>query len=282
MQYSFVDMFSLYIYGIVTVFGFMIGSFLNVVIVRWPEEKSIVLPPSACPSCGYVIRWYDNIPILSYLFLMGKCRQCKKRISIRYPLIEFITGIFSLVTFLRFTGSVNAIVWINIVEYLIYFSFVAGLIVITVIDFDHHLIPDSVSLPAVPIGIIGTFFLNQYNTGFSLWKDCLLGAFLGAGSLWLVRHIYWLIRRQEGMGFGDVKMMAMIGAFLGYHPALLFVIFASSLIGSIVGISAAIFKKEGFQYEMPYGPFLAIASLLFLFFGDNLVSYLLPFNSSLD
>ena len=183
-------------------FGAMVGSFLNVCIARLPKEESIVWPGSHCPLCRKPIKFYDNIPLVSYLLLKGKCRQCRGSISLQYPLVEGITALSSLLLIIKFGPSLS---------YLIYFAFVAALIVITVIDLYHQIIPDVISLPGIGVGLLASLIIPQIT-----FLNSLIGILLGGGSLFLVATVYrWLFKR-EGMGGGDVKLLAMIGAFLGW------------------------------------------------------------------
>jgi len=244
-------------------FGAMIGSFLNVFICRLPKEESIITPGSHCPQCSKPIRWYDNIPLVSFLLLRGKCRNCHRSISVQYPLVEGITALLSLLLFIRFGPSLN---------YVIYFAFVAALVVITVIDLHHQIIPDMISLPGIGVGLLASWILP----GTSVVK-ALLGLLLGGGSLFLVATVYeWLFKR-EGMGGGDVKLLAMIGAFLGWKAVIL-TILLSSLIGSIVGIAVILWKGRDFKYAIPFGPFLSLGAVIALFYGENLILWYLTLN----
>jgi len=245
------------------IFGAFIGSFLNVCISRLPKEESIIWPGSHCPFCKKPIRFYDNIPLLSYVLLTGKCRNCKKPISIQYPLIEGITALSSLFLFMKFGPSLS---------YLFYFAFVAALIVITVIDLYHQIIPDVISLPGIGVGLIASLILPQIT-----FLNSLFGVLLGGGSLFLVATCYeWLFKR-EGMGGGDVKLLAMIGAFLGWKAVIL-TILLSSLIGSITGILIMVVKGKDFKYAIPFGPFLSLGAVISLFYGQNIINWYLYLN----
>jgi len=245
------------------IFGAFIGSFLNVCISRLPKEESIIWPGSHCPFCKKPVRFYDNIPLLSYVLLTGKCRNCKKPISIQYPLIEGITALSSLFLFMKFGPSLS---------YLFYFAFVAALIVITVIDLYHQIIPDVISLPGIGVGLIASLILPQIT-----FLNSLFGVLLGGGSLFLVATCYeWLFKR-EGMGGGDVKLLAMIGAFLGWKAVIL-TILLSSLIGSITGILIMVVKGKDFKYAIPFGPFLSLGAVISLFYGQNIINWYLYLN----
>ncbi len=237
------------------VFGAMIGSFLNVCIWRIPEGKSIVFPASHCPKCGKSIRPYDNIPLLSWLILRGRCRDCGKPISARYPLVELLTALLSLAMFWKYGLSL---------PYVAAFVFTAALIVITFIDFDHQIIPDVISLPGIPV----FFLLAVFVMGIG-FLDALLGLLIGGGFLYLVAVGYELLTKREGMGGGDIKLLAMIGAFLGWK-SLFFVVFMSSILGAIVGIVLIMIKGKDMKYAVPFGPFLSIAAVMYLFVGVEL------------
>jgi len=240
--------------------GLCVGSFLNVCIYRIPNERSIVRPASACPGCGTPIRWYDNIPVVSYILLGGRCRSCKTKVSPRYPIVELLTGLFALVIWIQFGPT-----W----KSLIYFFFIAALLVTTFIDIDHQIIPNEISLPGIPIG-----FALSFLPGGPTWVESLIGIVVGGGSLWAVIWIYYLLTGRQGMGFGDVKLLAMIGAFTGWR-GVLFTIMVSSLIGTIVGVAEMMRTRKGMKLAIPFGPFLAIGAVLYLFFGPQLIQWYL-------
>ena len=245
------------------VFGALVGSFLNVCIYRLPRGESIVFPGSHCPRCNRPIIFYDNIPLFSYLLLRGKCRHCGTPISLQYPIVEGVTACFSVLMFLRFGPSI---------DYFFFFAFVSGLIVITVIDLFHQIIPDVVSLPGIGVGLVGSLVLSQIS-----FRESLIGALLGGGILFLVAFGYQWLFKREGMGGGDVKLLAMIGAFLGWKAVIL-TIFLSSLIGSIVGVLIMILKGKNFKYAIPFGPFLSLGAILALFWGKRIVDWYLMLN----
>ena len=245
------------------IFGAMVGSFLNVCIYRLPKEESIIWPRSHCPTCKKMIRFYDNIPLISYLLLRGRCRYCKGPISLQYPLVEGITALSSLFLIIKFGPSLS---------YLFYFAFVAALIAITVIDLYHQIIPDGISLPGIGVGLL-TSLVNPQITFF----NSLMGILLGGGSLFLVATLYEWMFKREGMGGGDVKLLAMIGAFLGWKAVIL-TILLSSLIGSITGILIMILKGKDFKYAIPFGPFLSMGAVIALFYGENLIRWYLYWN----
>src|SRR5277367_651813 len=263
----------------VFLFGMIIGRFLNVCILRIPAGKSIVLPASACPKCGEPIRAYDNIPVLSYLLLGGRCRGCKTKISPMYPLVELLTGLLFLGCFYAFGLSVDAAKWA---------AFSAIMVVLVFTDLRERILPDVVNFTGFAIGLIFSLFTKPMD-GTALWianhlfeypppapvlslVDALLGAAVGSGLLWLVSEAYFKLRGREGMGLGDVKMMLMAGAFLGAKRTLL-TIFAGSILGSILGLLFMTARGKDSGYELPFGTFLGMAALLVVFFGTPLVNW---------
>ena len=244
--------------GMVAIFGLCIGSFLNVCIYRIPAQKSIVSPGSACPGCGTAIRFYDNIPLVSYLSLGGKCRQCQSPISFRYPLIEMLTGAFSVGLFLKFGLSIQTIV---------YFVFICVLIVITFIDIDHRIIPDRITLPGIFVFFSAAFAIPSLS-----WIDSLLGIVIGGGSLFLVAVVYHLLAHKEGMGGGDIKLLAMIGALVGWK-GVFFTIFVSSAVGTLAGLLIMIVTRQNLKLAVPFGPFLSIGAATYIFFGPQLLTW---------
>ena len=242
------------------VLGAVVGSFLNVCIYRLPNEESVVFPPSHCPNCDYQIRWYDNLPLLSYLFLKGKCRSCGTGISPQYPVVELLNGLLSLALFLRFgPGLIFAVL----------FVFCSSLVVITFIDLEHQIIPDTITLPGIVIGFIVSFFIPQLG-----WINSLIGIAAGGGSLLLIAQGYELIAKKEGMGGGDVKLLAMMGAFLGWK-AILFIIFSASMRGSVIGVSVMMAQKKDSTLAIPFGPFLASGAVLYIFYGKRIIHWYL-------
>jgi leader peptidase (prepilin peptidase)/N-methyltransferase len=247
-------------------FGAIVGSFLNVCICRMPIDESVVSPPSHCPRCDYQIRWYDNIPLVSYLMLRGKCRGCGVHISLQYPLVELLNGLLTLALFLKYGPSLS---------FLAMFMFCSSMVVITFIDLEHQIIPDEISLPGIIIGFVFSFFLPGHS-----WINSLLGIFLGGGSLLMVAYGYQWLTGKEGMGGGDIKLLAMMGAFLGWK-SVLFIVFASSLIGSVVGITMMLVQKKDSKLAIPFGPYLAFGAVLYIFYGTQLISWYLNFGGSL-
>jgi len=250
-------------YIVSIILGAIVGSFLNVCIYRLPKEESIIWPGSHCPQCKKPIKVYDNIPLISYLLLKGRCRYCRKSISYQYPLVEGITALSSLFLLMRFGPSLS---------YLIYFVSVASLMVITVIDLQHQIIPDVISLPGIGIGLLASLVIPQIT-----FFDSLKGVLLGGGSLFIVGTLYQWLFKREGMGGGDVKLLAMIGAFLGWKAVIL-TILLSSLVGSISGIMIMILKGKDFKYAIPFGPFLSLGAVIALFYGESLIKWYLYWN----
>ncbi len=258
-------------------FGISIGSFLNVVILRLPKGMSIVRPASRCPKCGYVLRWYDNIPLLSYILLAGKCRKCRTPISIQYPLVELLSGVLAVACYYRFGLTP---------ELGVYFVFVAALIAVTFIDIPYQIIPNEISIPGALLGVGVSFFTRSVT-----WQDSLIGAVLGFGLIAVIAYGYFFLTKREGMGMGDAKLLAMIGAFLGWQ-SIPFVLLAGSVQGvifAVITMGFGLMRKEAplpdpEEWEdgerpvsreevplrlaaIPFGPFLSLAALEFLFFG---------------
>jgi leader peptidase (prepilin peptidase) / N-methyltransferase len=248
------------------ILGAVVGSFLNVVILRLPTEgESIVFPPSRCPRCKAEIRWFDNIPLLSYLILGGRCRSCRTRISLQYPLVELCMALLSLALYTKLGLSF---------EFFFYFLFLAALVAIIFIDIAHQIIPNTISLPGILIGFAGSFINSEVT-----WQQAGLGVLLGGGVLYVIAESYYLLTKRDGMGGGDIKLLAMIGAFLGWQ-SLLFVVFASSLSGSLIGIAAMIKQGKGGKTRIPFGPFLAFAAMLFLFYQAEIFRWWVNYSTT--
>ncbi len=243
------------------IFGASVGSFLNVVILRLPEEgASIVFPGSRCPKCLHDLKWYDNVPVISFILLKKQCRYCGVPISWQYPLVELTMALLSLALLFKFGFTYGLP---------IYFVFTAALLVVIVIDFYHKIIPDVISLPGIVIGFACSF-INPVIT----WQQSGIGLLVGGGSLYAVAAGYYLFTKREGMGGGDIKLLAMIGAFLGWQ-SLPFVVFGSSILGAVVGIGAMVKQKKGGKTMIPYGPFLSTAALLYMFYRELIDYYLI-------
>lgn len=235
--------------------GAVIGSFLNVCIYRIPAGESVVTPRSRCPHCQTTIRWYHNLPVISWVLLKGRCAYCAAPFSIRYPLVEALTGmLFALFCFRFGLHPVTLVAWL----------LAAALVTISFIDLDHQIIPDVISLPGIPIGFLCSLVLPWVS-----WQSSLLGILLGGGILLAIALGYEWLTKQEGMGLGDVKLLAMLGAFLG-APAVLPIIFLASIMGTLVGVPLMLIKRAGRKLAIPFGPFLATAALVYLFFVDKI------------
>jgi leader peptidase (prepilin peptidase)/N-methyltransferase len=262
-------------------FGLIIGSFLNVCIVRIPGRKSIVMPSSACPKCGAAIRPWDNIPVVSWLLLRGKCRACKTKISAMYPVVELLTAALFWACFYAFGPTTEAAKWA---------IFSALMIVLVFTDLRERILPDVVNYSGFAAGLLLSL-VTRPSDGSALWiakrvfdfpppipvislADALLGAAFGSGLLWLVAELYFRLRGREGMGMGDVKMMLMAGAFLGLKRTML-TILAGSVLGSILGMAFMVARRKGSEYELPFGSFLGMAAVLVMFFGTPLVNWYL-------
>lgn len=258
--------------------GACFGSFANVIIYRLPRNKSIVFPGSFCPKCRHSIGWYDNIPVLSYLFLKGRCRHCKKSISPRYPVIEIIMGILTLLLYLKF--------WTNglYCSFVFYLIFTFGLVIISGIDFETFLVPDIISLPLILLGLVAAFlckdfFISQEGS-WSVFKNImysLSGIFLGAflvGFLMIIGRIIW---KKEAMGGGDLKLLAAIGSFLGWKGVFLSIFFGS-IFGTMISLLLIYSKKKKWDDYVPFGPYLALGAIIAMLFKGNyfLSLYFIP------
>ncbi|HEV8077472.1 MAG TPA: A24 family peptidase [Marinobacter sp.] len=270
------------LYSTVAFVSLCIGSFLNVVIYRLPammqqewrcqceellevpvakrepvQALSLSKPDSTCPHCGHGIRAWQNIPVISYLLLKGKCAGCSEPISLRYPIVELATALFSVLT-VYLLGPTPAALWALLLVW--------ALVALTMIDFDTQLLPDSITLPLLWLGLIVNYFDQLVPFTEAFW-----GAVIGYLALWSVYWLFKLVTGKEGMGYGDFKLLAALGAWLGWTllPA---VILLSSVVGAAVGIALIVFKQQGREVPIPFGPYLATAGLLCLWFGDDIVT----------
>jgi leader peptidase (prepilin peptidase)/N-methyltransferase len=265
--------------AVVFLFGLLIGSFLNVCILRIPRAESIVLPASHCPVCNKPIKPYDNIPVLSWLILRGRCRNCKTPISALYPVVELLTGLLFVACYLAFGLDAEALKWT---------IFAALIVVLTVTDLRERILPDKVNFLGLGLGLLLSFFTAP-GDNIALWlsarlfafappqpvlsfADALMGAAAASGLLWLVAEGYFRARGREGMGLGDVKMMAMAGAFLGLERALL-TILLGALLGSFIGAGVIVFGRKGRDFELPFGTFLGAGAMLVVFFGTPALTW---------
>lgn len=266
------------------VFGAMIGSFLNVCVYRIPKAESVVKGRSHCPKCGQGIGWYDNIPILSWLILGAKCRNCAQPISWQYPLVEGITGLLFLLVFLKFGLTLATPV---------YMALAASMVLVTFVDLTDWTIPNEVTFPGIPLGVVFSLvamFYPESNLILNDPIDSLIGIVAGGGFLYLLDKAALFLLKKRGMGFGDVKLLAMLGAFFGWQGVILIIMMAS-LLGSVVGVAMILAQKrasvqvtvsEGGSggeedavlqsgHYLPFGPYLALAGVLYMFFGPELV-----------
>jgi len=246
---------------ILVLVGLAFGSFLNVCIHRLPRGQSLVHPGARCPGCGYELRWFDNVPVVSYLSLLGRCRKCRTRISIRYPIVEIVTMALFVVHGLVFG-------WTPIL--LPRLLFACMLVALFAIDLEHHLLPNVLTLPGIVLGLIASAVLPPGLV------DAIIGVLIGGGVLWLIGEAYYRFSGHEGMGGGDVKMLAMIGAFLGWKLVLVTLVL-SSFVGSIVGLAVIVRKRGGMKYALPYGTFLALGALAASLFGDRIIEWYVSF-----
>ncbi len=245
--------------AVAAAYGLVLGSFLNVVVHRVPRRMSILRPRSHCPACGSLIRWFDNLPVLSWLLLRGRCRRCGARISVRYPLVELATGLLLAAVADRFGVSVQGAAAL---------VFGALLLALALIDLEHFLLPDVLTLPGIAAGL-----LFSLAGGLVRPLDALAGAALGAMLPYAVIVLYRLVRGVEGMGLGDVKLLAMIGAFLGWQGALL-TLCVGACAGAVVGIGLVLAGRGKADTELPFGTFLSAAALLVLFARAPLLALL--------
>jgi leader peptidase (prepilin peptidase)/N-methyltransferase len=237
--------------------GLCYGSFLNVCIYRLPRGGSLLRPRSRCPGCDYQLRWYDNIPVISYLLLWGRCRRCRSRINLRYPIVEILTAVVFAAHYEVF--GLTALMAVRLL-------FACALIVLFAIDLEHQILPNTITLPGIVAGLI---FSLAFPPGIF---DALLGVLLGGGVLWLVGEAYYRVAGQEGMGGGDVKMLAMVGAFLGWKQVILTLI-VSSITGSLLGLLLILWRRGSMKQALPFGTFIALGALLSSLVGERIVQW---------
>lgn len=245
----------------VTLFGLCIGSFLNVCAYRLPLGQSVVHPRSRCTTCDRTLTWIDNLPVLSWVVLGGKCRTCKSPVSVMYPTVEIVTAMIFVITYLTYGLTVLSLVRV---------VFACALIVLFVTDLQHKILPNVITLPGIIIGFVCSFFLPPG------WMSSLIGLVVGGGFLLAIAEAYHRIRGQEGLGMGDVKLLAMIGAFLGWKLVLLTLVFAS-FTGSLVGGLMIASGRGTMKYELPFGTFLAVGAVLAATWGDPVAEWYFAF-----
>ena len=246
-------------YIFVFLFGIVIGSFLNVVIYRLPRDKEMIKSRSVCTKCNKQLKWYHNIPLFSYIFLGGRCSFCKERISIRYPLVELTNGLLYLYFFFQYKMTI---------EFVVFALIMSALLVIFFIDLDFQIIPDVITLPGIIVGLAVSFLPN----GIGIWS-ALIGFLVGGGSLYLVAILGDWLFKKDSMGGGDIKMMAMLGAFLGWEKVLLILI-SSAVIGLVVSIIIMVYSAKLRENRVvPFGPFLATAAVLAIVYGEQIITF---------
>jgi len=245
-------------YAVVFILGTLFGSFANVCIYRLPQRLSIIFPGSHCPACQEALRPWHNIPLLSYLLLGGQCARCKTAISLRYPLIELSNGLLYIFLYHQYHLSVQTVVFALLTT---------ALLIVSCIDLAHTIIPDAITLPGTVVGL-----------GTSLWltpvglRNAILGVLLGSGLFLLMAILSVVMLKREGMGGGDIKLIAMLGAFLGWH-AVLVTIFLAAVLGASVGLALILLRRKGRREPLPFGPFLALGALLAMVWGDTILTW---------
>ncbi len=251
---------SWFFYIILLILGLVLGSFYNVCIYRFPREESIVWPGSRCPHCRHPLSVLDNLPLVSFLLLKGSCRYCQTPISYQYPLVEGMTALATVLIGWKFGLS-----W----DFLQALLLVSALLIVSFIDLSHQIIPDWITYPGIGIGLILSWL-----TGSPGWWSSLIGLLVGGGLLWLLAVGYQLLAKKEGMGGGDIKLLAMIGAFLGWQGVLV-TLFLGSFLGTLVGLGLILVWKKDRTYAVPFGPFLSLGAVIHLFFGTALLNWYL-------
>lgn len=257
--------------------GLVLGSFWNVAIARWPEDRSVVTPRSQCPSCGALVTARDNIPVLSWVLLRGACRRCGWSIPVTYPLVELLGGLLGFLTFRRFVPDITVLDVAHVAAAVVYFVFVSCLCIAAFVDVRHHIIPDEVSIYAIPVGILGVTFLSflGYDGWLAMdWRTSVLGALAGGVSFGALAAGAYFVSGKEALGRGDVKLLAMVGAFTGYHPSLFTILLGSSLSMSAIGLVFTLARQR--RIYLPLGPALAAWTLLYLFYADILLTRFAP------
>lgn len=253
------------------VLGLCFGSFMNVCVARMPEDRSVVAPASACPCCGTPIRAYDNVPVLAWFWLRGRCRACKEPISPLYPTVEALFGVLAVLLFREVIPEVSRIDLAHAVALGWYGYLLFALVALTFIDLKHSIIPDPFSIYGVPVGVGGAALLGWLGYGGAIsWQQSVVGAVSGSGVLLLLMGAYWLVRRAEGMGMGDVKLLALIGSYYGAFPGVIGVLILAGISGSVIGVLYALATgRHPLKSAIPFGPFLALGTLVWMFWGQE-------------
>jgi leader peptidase (prepilin peptidase) / N-methyltransferase len=247
--------------ALVLILGACVGSFLNVCIYRLPRHESLAWPGSHCTTCNRTLSWFENIPVLSWIVLRGRCRGCHQSISWMYPIVEVVTALVFLSGYLLYGPTALAVVRI---------LFACALVVLFVTDLQHKILPNVITLPGIVIGFVCSLFLAPG------WRDSLIGIVIGGGVLFAIAEAYYRVRKQEGLGMGDVKLLGMIGAFLGWKLVLLTLVLAS-FAGSVIGVAMIATGRGGMKYALPFGTFLAVGALVAAIWGTPLVDWYLGF-----
>ncbi len=250
------------------IFGLLFGSFMNVCIARMPEDRSVVHPGSACPKCAAPIKPYDNVPVLAWLWLRGRCRACRAPISPLYPLVEATFGVLMVLLFRHVVGDIAYFDAPHLVAVAWYGWLLFAVLAMTFTDLQHKIIPDEFSIYSVPVGVGGAALLGWLGyEGAPTWQQSVVGALVGGGLLASVIGLYWLVRREEGMGWGDAKLLAMFGAWFGAFPGVAGILMIGSVTGSLIGVGAVLILRKGLKLAIPFGPFLGLGALVWCFFG---------------
>ena len=242
--------------------GLIVGSFLNVCIYRLPRRQSIHWPGSRCTACARPLAWYENVPVFSWLALRGRCRTCGERISVMYPLVEVITGALFVAGYVIYG-------WTPLLA--VRLAFACSMVVLFAIDLRHHILPNVITVPGIVVGFALSLILPVPG-----WKSSLIGLLAGGGVLFAIAEAYYRLRGVEGLGMGDVKMLSMIGAFLGW-PLMLVTLVLASFAGSIIGVGIIASGRGGMKAALPFGTFLAVGALTAAVAGDAIVDWYIGF-----
>lgn len=262
--------------GFAILFGLAFGSFMNVLIARWPEDASL-MPRSHCPSCGHHVRWFDLVPVLSWVWLRGRCRDCGTPIPLTYPLVEILGGLLAWLLFQRFFTGVEDLDAAHVAAWVVFFGFTILVVVMSFVDLRHHIIPDQTSSYAIPFGLLGTVVLGLL--GFDGWPavswiQSVFGALAGGVFLGGIALLWRRFFGEDAMGLGDAKVLAMIGSFLGALPGVWVVLLVGSVLGAVAHLLALVVRRR--RAYLPFGPFLGLAAIVHVLYGDVLIPLFLP------
>ena len=257
-------------------FGLVFGSFANVLIARLPQDASL-WTPSHCPRCGHRVRWYDLVPVLSWVWLRGRCRDCGTKISPTYPLVELLGGLLGYLLYVRFIDDIGDLVLPNVLAFVVFGAFLVALVVAFFVDLRHQIIPEQTSTWLIPVGVLGTVAL--WVTGLDgfpavSWEQSVLGALVGGAGLAAIAIAYRMLTGTDGMGFGDAKLLAMIGSFLGALPGMWIVMIFASFIGVAIHLVVILIRRR--SGYVPFGPAMIVSTLIYFFYGDAVVPLILP------